>query len=516
MKSISKNIYVQLALGLVVFVCLVWGSIVLLSRHSSNYADDTVAMRDLTEVVTGNGSVLPDDSVNLAFNLQGRVAAVTAVVGSTTVPGEVLARLDTSSIEASLAGAEADVEAARAKLATLERGARPEDLALYEQKYEDASAALVVAMKNAYLGTEDAITGKTDTLFLNSNSANPTINIRTQNPLEAININNERLNIGSKLDAWKTLLATLPTNPDESSLRQAKAMAEDALVTAKGFLNDLGTIANNMTVNNSGLSQTSIDADTALVNAAATEVTGATNAETNALAAWNTAHDSLTLEKAGSTAEDITAGQAAVDKTMAIVSGLESELHQAEIISPFAGVITAVNVKVGQVYVPGISADAGISLISQGHFKIEIYVPETDIGKIEVGQVAEVTFDAYGPGIKFPAHVTLVDPAQTIEQGVNAYKVTLGFDNPNDSRLKSGLTANVAITTKSLDQTLAIPSRDIVRHGTDTFVLAKNPVTGAYINKPVQTGITSSDGYTQVISGLRLGEAVAGFGAAGE
>lgn len=516
MKSLIKNIYVQLAAGAVVFVILVWGSIALLSRHDANYIPDTVAYRSLTEVVTGNGSVLPDESVNLAFNLQGRVASVAVAVGSTTVPGEILARLDTSSLEASLSGAEADVVSAEAKLASLERGARPEDLALYEQKYEDASAALVVAMKNAYLQTEDAVIGKAATLFLNSNSANPTINIRTQNPLEANNIDNELLDATSKLDAWKSGLAELPAGPDDNALIQAKTMVADALASARNFLNDLGTITNNLTVSNSGLSQASIDADTALVNVAATEVTAAASAETAALSAWNTAHDSLILEKAGSTAEDIAAGNAAVDKALSEVAGLQSELHQAEIVSPFAGVVTAVNVKVGQVYVPGISATAGIDLMSQDHFKIEIYVPETDIGKLVLGAPAAVTFDAYGPNTIFPAHITLIDPAQTVEQGISAYKVTLGFDDPTDNRLKSGLTANVSINVKNIPQALAVPSRDIIKHGSDTFVLAQDPTTGLYTEKPVQTGLESGDGYTEIVSGLQAGQLVAGFGAASE
>jgi len=54
-----------------------------------------------------------------------------------------LASLDTGSLRASLSGSQADVEAAEARLAQLKRGSRPEELALYQQKYNDASAALI-------------------------------------------------------------------------------------------------------------------------------------------------------------------------------------------------------------------------------------------------------------------------------------------------------------------------------------------------------------------------------------
>lgn len=515
MKSPFKNIYVQLGAGLIIVVALTWGAISILSHHAAAYSSATVSRQDLTEIVTATGNVTPNQSVTLAFNMQGKVAAVNADVGSTTHAGEVLAALDSGTLEASLAGAEADVQAAEAKLAELQRGARPEDLALYEQKYSDASAALLVAMKDAYLQTENAITGKADTVFSSGNSANPTINIRTQSQNEAFSIDQERISVGDKLDAWKTALAALGSAvTDAGTLGQARATTADALSAVKSYLDALGTIANDLTVGNSGMTQSAIDADTAIVNAAAQQVTGAATAYQTADAAWSAARDSLALEKAGSTAEDIQAGQAAVAKAQAIVAGLESQLRQSYIISPFDGVVTSMNVKVGEIYVPGISAAEGVSLIGNGAYKIEAYVPETDIGKIQTGDAVSVTFDAYGSEEVFPAHVTLVDPAETSQNGINAYKVTIGFDSQSDPRIKSGLTANATITTKTVAGALAVPTRDIVRHGASTFVLVKQPGSSAYAEQPVKTGITSGDGFTEIISGLNEGQEIAGFGSA--
>ena len=513
MNKLFKNIIVRIILGLILFVGIVWALIAVLSQHKPNYSLVSVERRDLNETVTVNGDVTSDQAVTLAFNMQGRVASIYTNVGSTTETGELLAKLDTGTLEASLAGAEADVLAAQAHLATLKRGARPEELALYQQKYNDATAALTVALKSSYLSTKDAITGKADSLFTNGNTVNPVINVKTNSQTESSSINMERVLISDKLNTWSNVLYSLNSNNhDASTIAEERQIASDVLVASKTFLDHLSVIVNNLSVGNSGLAQATINSYMSTVNTASQELASAINTEQGADAAWSAARDSLTLEQAGSTAEDIQAGQAALDKASAAVLGLENQIHQSYIVSPFEGVVTAMNVKVGEVYVPGISATEGISLIGNRDFKIESYVSESDVGKIQVGDKVSVSFDAYGPKNVFKAHVSLVDPAETMISGVKSYKVTIAFDDLSDQRIKSGLTANAIITTKMVSQALAVPSRALITRGADVFALVKSTDSSGYTEQKVETGIKSADGYTEIISGLNEGDAIAGFG----
>ena len=52
--------------------------------------------------------------------------------------------------------------------------------------------------------------------------------------------------------------------------------------------------------------------------------------------------------------------------------------------------------------------------------------------------------DAYGAGKVFPAHVSEVDAAPSMQNGVSAYEVKLSFDAP-DASVKTGMTANATI-----------------------------------------------------------------------
>jgi HlyD family secretion protein len=246
------------------------------------------------------------------------------------------------------------------------------------------------------------------------------------------------------------------------------------------------------------------------VNGASQEVTGASNSFTSANSAWSSARDNLTLQNAGAQSQDIAAQSAALAKAQAEVEGYESALNQSYITAPFDGTITDVNMKIGEVVVPGISSNENINIIGTAIYNIETYVPENSIGSMMVGNSAAITFDAYGSDIVFPAHVYLVSPAETVIQGVNSYKVTLRFDQP-DARIRSGLTVNTLITTATSSGALAVPTRGIITNGNQKFILVKNQ-SGQFIQQPITTGITGSDGYTEILSGVNEGDVVASFG----
>jgi len=73
-------------------------------------------------------------------------------------------------------------------------------------------------------------------------------------------------------------------------------------------MNDLAMITGNLNPSGiGGYSLATINSYRGTVNAAAEELTGATSAEQSVSAAWSAARDSLSLEKAGSTDEDILA-----------------------------------------------------------------------------------------------------------------------------------------------------------------------------------------------------------------
>jgi len=145
--------------------------------------------------------------------------------------------------------------------------------------------------------------------------------------------------------------------------------------------------------------------------------------------------------------------------------------------------------------------------VQNDSFKIEAFVPEADIAKVAVGDLASSTLDAYGSYVDFPEQVTMIDPAETVIEGVPTYKVTLQFVAP-DARIRSGMTANLEIHTHESDGVVEIPYRALASTATTTTVRVVSKDGKSYFIAPVMTGLKGSDGTIEIVSGLNPGDKV--------
>jgi HlyD family secretion protein len=151
-----------------------------------------------------------------------------------------------------------------------------------------------------------------------------------------------------------------------------------------------------------------------------------------------------------------------------------------------------------------------ISLISDKNFEIEVYIPEIDIANVKVGNLANITLDAYGSDVIFNGKVVFIDPASTILEGVPSYRTLLQFNN-EDERIKVGMTANVDVITAYKENVLAIPIKAVINEDNRKIVrvitnekLANPPIE----ERQIKTGISDINGNIEIIEGLNLNELV--------
>ena len=89
--------------------------------------------------------------------------------------------------------------------------------------------------------------------------------------------------------------------------------------------------------------------------------------------------------------------------------------------------------------------------------------------------------------------------------GVVYYDITVSLDDPADA-IKPGMTANVDIITAQVSGALKIPTRAIIERDGKKYVSV--PDNNKTKEIQIQTGLSNSLGETQVISGLKEGDAV--------
>ncbi len=499
LKKYLKNRYVIAGLVVVAILVLYF---IMRGGPTTKIESAIVTTGNVIEQVSVTGKISPIDKADLSFDSGGSISHIYVKVGDKVKKGDLLASLDNGDAVASLASAQA-------KLDDISRGLRPEELQVEKARVATALAArnnnrssTMDAVRTGYVQAQAAVVNYADTFFSNPQTANPIIKIYTQSSSIQVSIGLQRLSVTDTLNAWKTTIDVATSSDSASSLI---TKANTYLVNIKSFLDNLSGIVATLSPSGAGLPQTVIDSyavtmNTALgaLNQAITSITVAKTSLEQAQSAYEQANSDFVLKISGSSDQAIRAQKAAVDSLAAVVA-------KGRIYSPIDGTVTRVDPSEGEYASPGKS---GFAVQSEGTFKIEAYVPEADIAKIEIGNTAEVTLDAYGSDNIFGAIVIFVDPAETVLDGVPTYKVTLHFVQ-KDTRIRSGMTANTDILTHEHQGVLSIPSRAIITDDNgikSVRVLNKDGQTFTVV--PVKIGLKGSNGNTEIVSGLTAGQKV--------
>ena len=177
----------------------------------------------------------------------------------------------------------------------------------------------------------------------------------------------------------------------------------------------------------------------------------------------------------------------------------QQQLDKTRIVAPFDGVVTQVTAAVGG------PSSGTIVLADDSRLHVGMLVDETQIGQIEVGQPAEVTFDAL-PKATVTGTVTLVNPAGTVSQGVVNYLVRIDL-NPTKDPLKLDMTANGRVILDTHQNVLAVPGAAIRSDPKGGYYVNVVGANGEPFRVDVITGYTDGN-LTEVSGDLDLVELV--------
>lgn len=170
--------------------------------------------------------------------------------------------------------------------------------------------------------------------------------------------------------------------------------------------------------------------------------------------------------------------------------------------APIDGMVTKIYKKKGEF---ASMSEVALELLSP-HFEIDVDIPETDVVKLKLQDTVIVTLDAYGDDVKFSGKVISIDPASTDVQDVVYYKVKVALDD-SDREIKSGMTANVTVSTASRDNALYIPFR-AVRTNSQNEKFVRVLVKGAPQDTTVKLGLRADDGQVEILEGLKEGDEI--------
>lgn len=133
----------------------------------------------------------------------------------------------------------------------------------------------------------------------------------------------------------------------------------------------------------------------------------------------------------------------------------ETNLAKACICSPIAGVVLDVQAEPGQTVASSFQAPVLFTIAEDlRRMDLQVDVDEADVAKIDIGDPAEFTVEAYRDR-RFPAEISEVRFAPQTVDGVVTYKAILNVDN-EQLLLRPGMTATADITVAKIDDALTV------------------------------------------------------------
>ena len=172
---------------------------------------------------------------------------------------------------------------------------------------------------------------------------------------------------------------------------------------------------------------------------------------------------SITEQEHESAVLDYANAQAEVVRARVAGDNARDQLDDTQVRAPINGTVIEKSVERGTVISsPTRDVGGGTVLLKMADLnlvQVKTLVDETDIGKIQVGQLASVTVDAY-PARPFQGSVLKIEPQAQTEQNVTMFPVLVRIDN-REGLLRPGMNAEVEVHVGERHDVLAVPNASL-------------------------------------------------------
>lgn len=457
----------RLAILLLLIVVVLAGAAYYANSQAAAAGDEdaepvqTANVRRGTIVVsaTGAGTVVPAQQVELAFPSNGRLSELLVQVGDRVSAGDLLARVDATEAQKTLANAELQLAQARMQteasataagisyddisIATAEMNLAEAEAALAElqnwQPDEEAIALAQAQLEAAQAGYSAAV-GQQSSAYYGAETARINVEQAQRDladaqiaydqafePARDWELNDARL--GPKLEAER--------NAAERNLQRAQS---------------------NLAIAEANYSKAVAGSASGSPASARSSILGAEQA----LAAAQNGPDPETISAAEQAVKraDLALQQVYLNREAHALSLAQAELAVADaeatlantaLTAPVDGTVLAVNAEVRESV-----SGAVVVLADLSKPVLEVFLDETDLDKVGPGYEVDIIFDAL-PEETFTGQVARVDPQLVKESGVSAVRalVEVAYDKPQP--LPVGLSATVDVIGGRAENVLLVP-----------------------------------------------------------
>lgn len=526
-----------------------------------------VTMGTLEQTVSASGTVLAASDAKLSFDSTGKVLSVNVKRGDQVKKGDVIAVLDDRDLQLGVVQAQAALDSAKASLDKIKAGATETEIGTAQANLAQALSKLNDVRTNNVTAQDvqaaraqlESAQAKLDQVKKGS-TPESIAQAQAKVTQAQANLDSTKANLAAQKEQ-----ARIAWEASANDVRTAQANYSQAEQDYQHVLDTGRDPSTGRPLDDNQKNQFKTQRDTALLTeqnaekAMSEKQLAYENAKTQEIQGINTAQAQLddantalqTLQK-GATDEDVRIAQAAVDQAqanldkvqrgpdqttlnaaevgaaqaqtalnevtagpkatdlevaMASVKQAEAQLNLAQVkldnaklLAPFDGIVASVGVDPGEATGPTVVA---AEIVDPTDIHIDANVAESDIASVSEGQKVTVTLDGL-PDQELTGVVNFISPVARVDQNVTLYTVSAKFDKL-DSRVKTGMSGTVNISTLTKTNVLLVPNRAL------SLVDGKQTVLKLVDGKPVETVVKvglSNEMDSEILQGLSANDTV--------
>lgn len=461
--------------------------------------------RDITSSLSSSGTISPKDTYSITSMAEGEVVEAAFEEGDTVTQGQILYRIDASSMESKLKLAGNSVERSQSS---------------YNTALSDYNEAVSKFSGNTYKSTKSGFIKKLyitegDKVGSNTQIADIYNDQIMKIKVPFLNVEAENIPVGSEV------ILTLSDTLEQISGVVLSVSSMDETMTGGRLIRYVtiqvenpGGLTTEMTATAEigGFVSTGDGAFTPTVDS----VMGAdlsSSVEVEALLVnegdYVSEGSPIFRMKASAAEKLIKSYKDAVDSAESGLEQAQSNLDSTQdsydnytITAPISGTVIQKNSKVGDKVQNTNSATALAVIYDMSSVTFDMNIDELDISNVKVGQTVQVTADAF-ENQQFTGKVTKVSLEGTSSNGVTYYPVTVTLDDAGS--LLPGMNVDGEIVVESVSDVIAVPADALMRGNRvyvkdDTVKEASGNVPAGFRAVEVETGVVSSD-YVEIVSG---------------
>ena len=426
----------------------------------------TVKRTDISSELTASSSLSPKDTYEVTSLVEGEVIEANFEEGDVVEKGQVLYRIDASSMDSDLSSAETSLQRAKESAQTAQSDYAEETARIAGNTYRSTASGYV---KTLYIKEGDKVNNGTKIADLYDDSVMKITVPFLSGEAAEINVGDEAAVIledtGEQISGTVTVVSSMEetlsggrlvknvtvevSNPGGLTTDTAASVKVDGFVcSAEGTF--AAKTETTLSVEISG--NKSLEIENLLIHEGSYVEK---NSELFQVTAKTAEEYLKEFKDAVESADDN------LENAENKLSNTQDSVDDYTITAPISGTVITKNAKVGDKISKSSSGTTTMAVIYDlSTMTLEMSVDELDVSSVKVGQSVEITADAV-EGETFTGTVTNVSLQSSYSNGVTNYPVTVTLDDTGS--LLPGMNVDAKIILDSSENALVIPASALMR-----------------------------------------------------